>query len=136
MGDKPKPDPDAILHRTLNNACRKWGAREIRLRYTGSRYAGHAIGTAIKISDGYDPGRPKETVGSDWALVSLDKKLGSEGRVLAILNELPENGTKVALGGYQKDHSLILMADTRCQIIGRFVDAGDRLLLRHNCAVT
>jgi len=33
MGDKPKPDPDAILHRTLNNACRKWGAREIRPRY-------------------------------------------------------------------------------------------------------
>jgi hypothetical protein len=33
MADKPKPDPDAILHRTLNNVCRKWGAREIRLRY-------------------------------------------------------------------------------------------------------
>src|SRR6476620_3151290 len=30
---KPKPDLNAELHRTSNNACRKWGAREIRLRY-------------------------------------------------------------------------------------------------------
>jgi hypothetical protein len=33
MAEKPKPDPNADLHRTLNSACRKWGAREIRLRY-------------------------------------------------------------------------------------------------------
>ena len=33
MAGKPKPDPNAELHRTLNNACLKWGAREIRLRY-------------------------------------------------------------------------------------------------------
>jgi hypothetical protein len=33
MAEKPKPAPNADLHRTLNNACRKWGAREIRLRY-------------------------------------------------------------------------------------------------------
>jgi hypothetical protein len=33
MTEKPKPDLSAELHRTLNNACRKWGARQIRLRY-------------------------------------------------------------------------------------------------------
>src|SRR5580693_8264999 len=33
MAEKPKLDPNAEIHRTLNNACRKWGAREIRLRY-------------------------------------------------------------------------------------------------------
>jgi hypothetical protein len=33
MAEKPKSDPNADLHRTLNDACRKWGAREIRLRY-------------------------------------------------------------------------------------------------------
>jgi hypothetical protein len=33
MAEKPKPDPNVDLHRILNNACRKWGAREIRLRY-------------------------------------------------------------------------------------------------------
>jgi len=86
-------------HCTFNDRVRRYfspGALHFLIGYTGSRYAGHAIGTAIKISDGYDPGRPKETVGSDWALVSLDKNLGSEGRVLPILSELPENGAKVA----------------------------------------
>jgi len=33
MAEKSKPDLAAELHRTLNVACRKWGAREIRLRY-------------------------------------------------------------------------------------------------------
>ena len=33
MMERPKPNLSAELHRTLNNACRKWGAREIRLRY-------------------------------------------------------------------------------------------------------
>jgi hypothetical protein len=33
MTEKPKHDLAAALHRTLNKACRKWGAREIRLRY-------------------------------------------------------------------------------------------------------
>src|SRR5271163_2523466 len=33
MPVKTKPDLNAELHRSLNNACRKWGAREIRLRY-------------------------------------------------------------------------------------------------------
>ena len=33
MAEKREPDPNAELHRTLNNACRRWGAREIRLRY-------------------------------------------------------------------------------------------------------
>jgi hypothetical protein len=28
MAVKPKPDPNAELHRTLKNACLKWGARE------------------------------------------------------------------------------------------------------------
>jgi hypothetical protein len=33
MADKSKPDSNVELHRALNNACRKWSAREIRLRY-------------------------------------------------------------------------------------------------------
>jgi protease YdgD len=40
------------------------------------------------------------------------------------------------LGGYQQDHPLLLMADIRCRIDGRFVDASGQLLLRDNCAGT
>jgi protease YdgD len=112
------------------------GSLHFLIRYTGNRYTGHAIGIGIKIADGYDPGRPKETLGSDWALVFLDKSLGLAGRVLPILSEPPENGAQVVLGGYQKDHPLLLMADTQCRIVGRFADSGGQLLLRHNCAAT
>ena len=102
--------------------------------YNGSRYAGHATGIRVKVGDGYDTGRPKETIGSDWALVSLDKSLGSGDRVLPILGDPPEDGANVMLGGYQQDHPLLLMADTQCRIDGRFVDASGRLLLRDSCA--
>jgi protease YdgD len=104
--------------------------------YNDSGYADHAIGVSMKVGDGYDPVRPKETMGSDWALVLLDKKLGSADRVLPILDDLPEDGATVMLGGYQQDHPLLLMADTRCRIGGRLVDASGRLLLRHSCAGT
>ena len=104
--------------------------------HNGSRDAGHAVGVSIKIGVGYDPRRPKETIGSDWPLVSLDKSLGSEDRILPIVSNLPEDGTNVVLGGYQQDHPLLLMVDTQCQIDGRFVDATGRLVLRRNCTGT
>ncbi len=104
--------------------------------YDGSRYAGHAVGVRVETGTGYDPGRPKETGGSDWALASIDKRLGSPDRVLPLLGERPEVGAAVMLGGYQQDHPLILMADTQCRIVGRFVDASGRTLLRHNCTGT
>ena len=51
------------------------GSLHFLIGYTGSRYSGHAAGIGVKIGEGYDPGRPKETIGSDWALVFLDKSL-------------------------------------------------------------
>ena len=104
--------------------------------YNGNRYAGHAIGTAVTIGDRYDPERPKETIGGDWALVTLDKTLGSADRILPILSEPLEDGADVMLGGYQQDHPLLLMADTQCRILGHFFDAVGHLLLRHNCVGT
>jgi V8-like Glu-specific endopeptidase len=106
--------------------------------YTGNRYAGHAIAISVKTGDGYDPGRPRETIGSDWALVSLEQSLGSPDRILPILSRggPPKNGENVMLGGYQRDHPLLLMADPQCQIVERSVDVSGRLVLRHNCAGT
>jgi protease YdgD len=126
-------------HCLFNRRTRQYsppGSLHFLIGYNGSSYAGHAIGVSMKVGEGYDPVRPKETIGSDWALVLLDKKVGSADRVLPILNELPENGASVMLGGYQQDHPLILMADTRCRIGGRLVDGSGRLLLRHSCAGT
>jgi protease YdgD len=126
-------------HCLFNRRTRQYsppGSLHFLIGYNGRGYAGHAIGVSMKVGEGYDPVRPKQTIGSDWALVLLDKKLGSADRVLPILNELPENGASVMLGGYQQDHPLILMADIRCRIGGRLVDGSSRLLLRHSCAGT
>jgi protease YdgD len=109
------------------------GSLHFLIGYNDGRYTGHAVGIKVQIGDGYDPSRPNETIGSDWALVSLDKNLGSPNRILPILSVLPENRDDVMLGGYQKDHPLIVMADTQCHIVGSLVDASGRLLLRHNC---
>jgi protease YdgD len=126
-------------HCMLNHRTQRYFPPEslhFLIGYDGNRYAGHAVGIRVQIGDGYDPRRPKETIGRDWALVTLDKGIGSEDRVLPIVSDLPEDGAIVMLGGYQQDHPLVLMADTQCRIDGRFIDESGRLLLRHNCAGT
>jgi protease YdgD len=126
-------------HCVFNRSTQRYfapSALHFLIGYNGSRYAGHAIGIRVKVAAGYDPSRPKETIGSDWALVFLDKSLGSEDRILSIASDVLEDRTEVMLGGYQQDHPLILMADIRCSIDGRFVDASGQLLLRHNCTGT
>jgi hypothetical protein len=76
------------------------GSLHFLIGYNGTGYAGHAIGVKVNVADGYGPSRPNETIGSDWALVSLNKSLDSADRVLPIPSDLPENGVKVILGGY------------------------------------
>ena len=95
-----------------------------------------AMGVKVEIGPGYNPARPSEAMGSDWALITLNTELGSADRILPISREAPAVGSVVMLGGYQRDHYYLLMADPQCRIIGRFVDASGRLLLRHNCAGT
>jgi protease YdgD len=87
--------------------------------YTGNRYAGHDIALSVKPGHGNDPSRPRKTIGSNRALVSLERSLGSPGRSLPILShgEPPKNGEDVMLAGYQRDHPLLLMADSQCQIV-------------------
>jgi protease YdgD len=112
------------------------GSLHFLIGYNGSRYAGHAIGVKLETGLGYDPKQPYATVGSDWALITLDTRPGSADRILPIIDQSPELRSSVMLGGYQQDHPLVLMADTECRIVGRASDASGRLLLRHNCAGT
>jgi len=132
--------PSTVLtHCVFNRLTRRNfppGSLHFLIGYEGSRYIGHAIGVKLETGLGYDPSRPYETVGSDWALISLDTRLGSADRILPMIDQSPEVGSKVMLGGYQQDHPLALMADTECQIVGRATDASGRLLLRHNCTET
>jgi protease YdgD len=110
------------------------GSVHFLIGYAGGRYAGHAVGTAVEVGAGYDRTRPKETLGSDWALIQLDQRLGSGDRVLPMLRESPPVAAAVVLGGYQRDHPLVLIADIDCRVLGRAIDVGGRALLRHSCA--
>jgi hypothetical protein len=47
MPENSKPDLNRDLHRTLNNACRKWGAREIRLRYLPKPFLNRCMAEAL-----------------------------------------------------------------------------------------
>jgi protease YdgD len=86
--------------------------------YDGRRYAGHATGVRLETGYTYDPSRPSETRGSDWALLSLDTRPGLADRVLPVIVELPEIGSTVMLGGDQQDDQRILMADPECRVVG------------------
>jgi Trypsin len=112
------------------------GSLHFLIGYDGSRYAGHALAIRFETGEGYDPTRPKETIGSDWALITLDTRLGSPDRILPMIHEVPEIGSTIMLGGYQQDHPLVLMADIDCRIVGRVTDFAGRLLVRHNCTGT
>jgi protease YdgD len=109
------------------------GSVHFLIGYAGGRYIGHAVGTAVEIGAGYDPGRSKETRGSDWALVRLNRELGAGDRVLETLRQPPPVGASVVLGGYQRDSPLVIVADTDCRILGSAVDANGRTLVRHSC---
>ena len=135
-------DPSTVLtaaHCVFNPRTQRYhlpGSLHFLIGYDGSRYAGHALAVKIETGEGYDPTRPRETIGSDWAFITLDTRLGSPDRVLPMLGEPPEIGSKVMLGGYQQDHPLILTADTECRIIGWATDTAGRRLLHHNCTGT
>jgi protease YdgD len=104
--------------------------------YDSGAYAGHAVVRAIVTGPGYDPLEPRRTMGSDWALLTLDKSLGTPDRVLAIRAAPAETGAIVTTGGYSQDHPLLLTVDPECRIIGQVKDAAGRKLLRDNCTGT
>ena len=75
MAERPKPDPNAELHRTLNN--RKWGAREIRLRYLPKPSLSRWIAEAL-----IEHGRVVEKMPADISAGELDPDTSMEAFVI------------------------------------------------------
>lgn len=103
--------------------------------YSALRMAGHALGVGYVIGPGFDPKDP-ETRGADWALLTIDRPLGADGRTLPLLAHAPAPGAKVMLGGYSGDHRYLLTADADCRILGFAADPGGRPLIHHDCTAT
>ena len=112
------------------------GSLHFLVGYRADDYAGHAVGVRLVTGPGYDPRRPQESMGSDWALLTLADTLGPTARPLALGDAAPDVGAKVMTGGYSLDHPFVLMVDPKCQITGRGVDAEGRPLLIDDCAAT
>ncbi len=106
------------------------------LSFDRGNYVAHALGVDFVIGPGFDPVHPRETAGSDWALLAIDQKLGTPDRLVALGDPRPAVGTAVTIGGYGQDHPYKLMIDRRCQIVARGIDSADHLLLRHDCTAT
>lgn len=104
--------------------------------YDEGHYVGQARGRRITIPRAYEPTDPQKTIGSDWALVTLDRKLGSASRILTMSDQPPPVGAAVMIGGYSQDHAYELTGDVACRIVGLSIDGGGRHLLRHDCAAT
>ncbi len=112
------------------------GAIHFLIGFGGGSFAGHALVTDIKVGAGYDPNEGRKTLGSDWAILTLDTPLGTPDRVLTLRDRPLEVASTIMIGGYSQDHAQVLTADTECRIVGRAADAGGQPLLRHNCTGT
>jgi len=104
--------------------------------YDGDEPAAHTVGRRFVVGPGFDPKNPMKTPGSDWALLTLDRALGTADRRLTLLDRPPEIGTPIMIGGYSQDRRYVITADSTCHILGMSVDDTGRRLLRHDCAGT
>jgi protease YdgD len=109
--------------------------------YSRDGYAGHARAVSFTSGQGFAVGpgvRPLPTspADADWAVVTLDTALGTPDRVLPLARVLPRPGIPLALGGYQADQPLTMVADLHCATMGLARDAVGRIMLRHSCAAT
>ncbi|WP_439552526.1 trypsin-like serine peptidase [Falsiroseomonas sp.] len=100
--------------------------------YDRGDFQAHARVRAIRLGPGFDPAA-RGPIGADWALLRLAAPL--PGPVLPRA-ALPMAATPAMLAGWQQDRAHALLADTACQVEGRFRDPGLRWLIRHNCAAT
>ena len=108
--------------------------------YSHGDYAGHARAVSVEIGSGFAVGPDGQAASSaspdaDWAILTLDTPLGTNDRILPIIQDIPPAGTPVMLGGYEQDRAEIMIADVACSVIDLVRDGGV-LMLHHSCAGT
>ena len=110
------------------------GSVHFLLGYDRGEWAARARVTAFAIGAGYEPDRGP--AGADWAVLTLDRRIGTPDRILPLLRQAPPPRTAVMLGGYQQDRPEVVMADTACRVIGLQRHASGHQTLVHDCAGT
>ncbi len=110
------------------------GSVHFMLGYHLGRYAAHARVVSYSLGPGFRPAPPGPG-GADWAVLVLDRPVGTPGRILPLLRDPPAPRSPLMLGGYQRDRPEVLMADTGCRFLGLQRSGGQPLLV-HDCAGT
>ncbi len=131
--------PDQVLtaaHCLWNAATGRWYPAQYITFVAGAeqdRFQGYAKGVTFRIGNGFNPQQLDTTHSllSDWALLTLDKSLGSS---LGYLPLAPTTamapGQPVIQAGYRADRAFVLTVEHRCQIDKLYEDAR---ILQSNC---
>ncbi|WP_428665301.1 trypsin-like serine peptidase [Reyranella sp.] len=104
----------------------------VLLGLEGSRFTSATIAASFVAAPGYDPQAPDDTLGNDWALVSLAASIPDQ-QILGLAHVVPTPGTAVMVGGYGQDNPNVLTADTACRLTGLGRDPGGHAVLTHDC---
>jgi protease YdgD len=124
------------LYRRTTGAYVQPGSVHFLLGYDRGRYAAHARVSAFAIGPGYDPAREGETIGADWAKLTLEVPIAAADRMLELTPSVPQPGTPARLAGYGRDRAEMIDADIGCTVTGSLRDPGGRALITHDCAGT
>lgn len=106
----------------------------VLLGYANGDYTQHILASSFQVGDGYAPLQPAGQ-GTDLAVITLAKAVGSPGAVLALADGPVPRGARLMAGGFSQDRAERLLADVSCTALGYRAGSAGPLLV-HDCAGT
>jgi protease YdgD len=110
------------------------GSIHFLLGYDRGNWLAHGQVTGYRVGPGYNPAGSGPAT-ADWAVLTLDRPLGTPDRVVPLLATVPPPRVALMLGGYQQDRPEVLLADGGCRVLGMSARGPSGMLL-HDCAAT
>jgi protease YdgD len=106
------------LYNPLTRAMLQPVSLHVLFGYRHGTYRWHVLVRDYRIGDEFDRAEPKRRPGGDWALLDLAAAIPREVAPLPITAVPPVPGMAVALAGYNRDRTELLMADLACRVTG------------------
>jgi protease YdgD len=99
-----------------NNRFLQAGSLHVLFGYERGKYTHHALVDHYVLGPGYDPAKKRETLVSDWALLTLTAPLPAAIPPLQ-LTGVPAPGTPLVTAGYARRKSHVMIADESCEVL-------------------
>ncbi len=106
----------------------------VLLGYANGDFAQHAVASSFQVGDDYAPSSPPGQ-GTDVAVVTLEKRVGGPGDILALADGPAPRGARLMAGGFSQDRAERLQADVSCTALGYRPGPSGPMLV-HDCAGT